>query len=437
MEMIATSLTVNDFNAARHAYVIPDWQRGEVWDTWRKQALIDSLLRGIKLPKLYFAKVGKGKHYEVVDGQQRISTIRDFLDGKFSLSALTMQIFNLQSGRFGDLPARLAKKIMAFVLEVDEISEAERGEKTEYFQRLQQGMPLAAREKLNAVPSGIADYARNLTEHPFFQQRVDFKDTRSAYFDVTSKAVAIAIDGLTTSMRFKNMLALFERQSGFSPASRIARNLDATLDFLERAFPEKNEALRDRSFVQSVLTLASQLVAGGQSDGQEAAFGKFVTEFHNERARYGKLLTDNADQDFVRFNSILTGKTLENAKIRHEILVRKMGVAQPALVTLLAPYSGTDYWVVNDPVVHNDTFPPPSPLVMVAKSETLDEIYARREQLVIPGWQRGQVWNNSRRQMLIDSILEGWKLPNFISIKMAIKTRLWMDSKDCLRFLHL
>lgn len=33
----------------RDRYEIPEWQRGEVWDTAKKQQLIDSILRGWRL----------------------------------------------------------------------------------------------------------------------------------------------------------------------------------------------------------------------------------------------------------------------------------------------------------------------------------------------------------------------------------------------------
>lgn len=41
-----------------------------MWDLPRKQSLIDSILRGWRLPKFYFATSA----YDVVDGQQRLAT---------------------------------------------------------------------------------------------------------------------------------------------------------------------------------------------------------------------------------------------------------------------------------------------------------------------------------------------------------------------------
>ena len=55
MKMISKSVPIGLVHAEREKYVIPDWQRDEVWDTARRQGLIDSIFRGLKLPKFYLA----------------------------------------------------------------------------------------------------------------------------------------------------------------------------------------------------------------------------------------------------------------------------------------------------------------------------------------------------------------------------------------------
>ena len=50
----------------------PDFQRPSVWSLSQKQLLIDTILRGYDIPKMYWRKVGTNPDaYEVVDGQQR------------------------------------------------------------------------------------------------------------------------------------------------------------------------------------------------------------------------------------------------------------------------------------------------------------------------------------------------------------------------------
>jgi uncharacterized protein with ParB-like and HNH nuclease domain len=65
----------------------PDFQRNLVWDDLRKSRLIESILLRIPLPIFYFAQDEDGK-ISVVDGLQRLSTIRKFMDNEFRLNNL-------------------------------------------------------------------------------------------------------------------------------------------------------------------------------------------------------------------------------------------------------------------------------------------------------------------------------------------------------------
>ena len=63
----------------------PDYQRPAVWKTSNKQLLIDTILRGLDVPKFYWKQIDED-HFEVIDGQQRIRTIWEFHDNKFKLA---------------------------------------------------------------------------------------------------------------------------------------------------------------------------------------------------------------------------------------------------------------------------------------------------------------------------------------------------------------
>jgi hypothetical protein len=65
----------------------PDFQRHLVWDHIQKSRLIESVLLRIPLPMFYFAEDKEGK-LSVVDGLQRISTIKEFMNNKFPLKNL-------------------------------------------------------------------------------------------------------------------------------------------------------------------------------------------------------------------------------------------------------------------------------------------------------------------------------------------------------------
>src|SRR5690606_1739421 len=63
----------------------PNFQRGEVWGKGKKQRLIDSILRGWHIPPIHVIQVPGSDKQEVLDGQQRLAAIRDFIRGDFSI----------------------------------------------------------------------------------------------------------------------------------------------------------------------------------------------------------------------------------------------------------------------------------------------------------------------------------------------------------------
>lgn len=65
----------------------PDFQRNAIWDNRRKCRLIESILLRIPLPVFYFSADKEGK-LSVVDGLQRLTAIKEFMDNKLPLSAL-------------------------------------------------------------------------------------------------------------------------------------------------------------------------------------------------------------------------------------------------------------------------------------------------------------------------------------------------------------
>lgn len=65
----------------------PAFQRNIVWNTFRKSRLVESILLRIPLPMFYFSQDDEGK-LQVVDGLQRLSAIKDFMDNKLVLKNL-------------------------------------------------------------------------------------------------------------------------------------------------------------------------------------------------------------------------------------------------------------------------------------------------------------------------------------------------------------
>lgn len=65
----------------------PEYQRRLRWSSSQKSKLIESLLLNIPVPPVFFYENAAAR-YEVMDGQQRLNTIREFFSGAFALSGL-------------------------------------------------------------------------------------------------------------------------------------------------------------------------------------------------------------------------------------------------------------------------------------------------------------------------------------------------------------
>ena len=69
---------IRDWNKNKRLELRPDFQRNEVWSRAAQIMLIDTILKGIPIPKVYIKSIMKdGNTYRVViDGQQRLTAIR-------------------------------------------------------------------------------------------------------------------------------------------------------------------------------------------------------------------------------------------------------------------------------------------------------------------------------------------------------------------------
>jgi uncharacterized protein DUF262 len=334
MKMVSEKRAIDKIFRRRDRYDIPDWQRGEVWNREKKQRLIDSILRGWKVPKFYFVEVSD-ENFLVEDGQQRLTAIWEFFSNDLSLSAESAKKFG---GRlYRELPRAVADSFDDFEINFDVISEATDADLKEFFQRLQEGMPLTSSEKLNAVPGKLTDYCRSAAKHPFFTKVVAIPNTRYAHFDILTKVAAIEIEGLDVGLRLDDIRDVFMSQSSFSAASATGKRIKEALDVLKKAFKGKGSILRTRTIVQSLVTLTCKIVATGRSSGHEAQLRKFFETFMAELAEQVEMGQSATDSDYVTFQRSVSANVKGGAKTRQEILLRKLFRIAPDLAEVFDP----------------------------------------------------------------------------------------------------
>ena len=89
----------------------PEYQRHPVWkDNKKKSLLIESLMLRIPIPAFYFYEQKSGK-YQVIDGQQRLLTIKEFVGERFKLSGLEYLGDKYNQKKFSDLEMKYVQRI--------------------------------------------------------------------------------------------------------------------------------------------------------------------------------------------------------------------------------------------------------------------------------------------------------------------------------------
>ncbi len=146
-----------------------EYQRKYVWDPPKASRLIESLLLNVPIPVCYFAEDESGS-YEVIDGLQRLTAIRNFLDNEFVLTGLSV-LSELDNKHFRDLAPRDQRRLENRTIRCIVITEDSHPDiKFDVFERLNTGAAmLTAQELRNSVYRGpLNDELKRIAAQEYF-----------------------------------------------------------------------------------------------------------------------------------------------------------------------------------------------------------------------------------------------------------------------------
>ena len=168
----------------------PYQRRGQLWSERDKAFLIDSILNGYDVPKIYIADFSFGRihlnlanrQYAVIDGKQRLGAIFDFFQNRLRLSEDFEWAVNpgirLAGLTYNDLiqnHPKAASRFANFNLSVMRVITDDEAKINELFVRLNRSKPLTGAEIRNAmggvVPTLIRECVRTRFSLPAFASR--------------------------------------------------------------------------------------------------------------------------------------------------------------------------------------------------------------------------------------------------------------------------
>jgi hypothetical protein len=335
MKRVVETWPVDKLNRERGKLTFPDYQRQpNLWSKEKKALLIDSLLRDIDIPKLYLNQTKEGS-LEVVDGQQRIWTFLDFLDGEMAVP------IGGKSVKFSDLTAAQKRTVLSFELQITKFINADDDYLRELFQRLQFGVLLITGEKLHASKGELKDFIfKKFSKHRFIQA-LSIPDRRYAKESLCAQ-IAINMFYLDKSNMFsrtrsEDLMPFFEEYE--RPLAedavrfkRVTKRMMEVADKLDNAFGSRASELKNRSYILSAFLLFHQMDSDGAM-ATPAARKKFV-EFTlglwkalKEEAKRG---IDRKNRELYMFENLVSSAPGERYQIerRHDSMAKYFATFQ-------------------------------------------------------------------------------------------------------------
>lgn len=203
---------IGSFHERQLFWMDPPYQRqSEIWTLDKRQLLIDSLLNGFDLPKLYLHEFypektikTKAFRYAVIDGKQRLTSIWQFIgndlaladdfvyfrDPTIKLAGLTYKELGEKHPTIRDIFNGTTLPIISVITDDTELIE-------EMFSRLNDGVPLNAAEKRNTFGGPAPLAIRRISAASFFTAKLPFTNRRYRHFDLAAKFLFFAAQGNT------------------------------------------------------------------------------------------------------------------------------------------------------------------------------------------------------------------------------------------------
>ncbi|MGF0033133.1 DUF262 domain-containing protein [Bariatricus sp. SGI.154] len=105
----------------------PKYQRNSVWNEKAKSYLIDTIIRGLPIPPIFMRQkidvTTKKTYREIIDGQQRLRAITEYIQNKFPISKSHNELYG--GKYYEDLDEETKEQILEYDLFVEVISERE------------------------------------------------------------------------------------------------------------------------------------------------------------------------------------------------------------------------------------------------------------------------------------------------------------------------
>lgn len=269
-----------------------DYQREKVWSKKDQELLLDSIVKGIDIPKIYLAKVSENKQfdYECIDGKQRLLTLWNFFDpDRDDKSPLAIDVLR-QKYTYKELKdelPKLAKTIENYQLDFVIYRQASLDDDfiREIFRRLQLGIKLNSGELLNSQLGTIRDFVfKDIGKDGPFFRHTNLSDKRySRQFTLSQICInsfSRKKTGEFVRARLTDLQDFFAEESNLSKKDENLVRVKTVLNIMDKEFGEKAQNISSRATAVSAYLFIEYLIEEGKKT-LISEFVKFYVELLN------------------------------------------------------------------------------------------------------------------------------------------------------------
>jgi hypothetical protein len=241
--------SINDFvewDKNKQLELNPFFQRRPVWSDKAKSYLIDTILRGKPIPKIFIRQkinvTTKTSAREVVDGQQRLRTILSFIKDGFVVSRRHNPDYGAK--RFSQLPEEVQAQVLSYEVAVDLLINLPDSEVLDIFGRLNSyAVVLNEQEKINASHFGpfkiLADEIGRKYNEYWKTQRVLTANQilRMQEVNLVADLLIAMKEGIKSKKQIRKYYAQYEDEFD-DDVSELQNRFDNIIGTIGKLYPE-------------------------------------------------------------------------------------------------------------------------------------------------------------------------------------------------------
>jgi hypothetical protein len=290
----------------------PVYQRNFVWPKDKQEGLLDTILKNSYIPEVVWNLVKNQEvEAEVIDGQQRLITIFQFLNNELKIGEDTIVDKTDLSGMYyKDLPPKFKTIVDSYTLNVVKL-EGTRSEIEEMFRKLQSGIQLNKVEFRHALSGSIQDYVRAVIKHPFFVESVkadEKRNKRMKFNEVVEQLLLLELFGIS-DIKDTNINKMY-REYNDKAISKVTKDrIKDVLDYLHSAFGNEYSKYFKKTTIHELYLVLNEYIDDDPKGKNVDQFARWWVEFQNNASYQKTLPIDERDKQYGEYLDYMSGGT--------------------------------------------------------------------------------------------------------------------------------